>query len=226
MTTLFKAPSETLTERLPVLGEFTFEGLSVSPRGLKAGALLEVTRTGSDLLLAGGVAGEIYDLSVTLTLDDTSSATYDFEIHVFEALAAAADAERYATTADLIRHHGLEQVLAAGAGVSGALDPVRVAASLKAASDFIDLTLAPAYLVPLAEVPGPIKTAVLIIAYEQLHDRVPDDVRTNADLQRRMIKDLTKTDVPLEGLTPRRRSEVGGPIFTSPDRLFAGRQGI
>lgn len=226
-----KSTQETLIKAVPyVLGGTSLTSASavtITPRGLVAEVtaltcgLVITANAAISLTIAGGTAGEVYDLSYTLSTDDGQDIADMQQVEV--TTINAASVEGYSTVADFLDYAGADRIADLVADDYGRLDYGRIQSELQVASARVDNFLQKRYAVPL-NVPAPIEVvdAVHAIALFGLHRwDVPENVKDRKAAALGFLSGIQKGLQELDvDAVPQSN---GGPVISSPDRIFSAK---
>jgi phage gp36-like protein len=209
----------------------SIDAVAVTARGLvDEVAALTAVALGShqdvaQIQVAGGTAGEVYRIAVTVTDDLGDTAEEAVEIHVLALdwnVPDAPAATVYIAPLDYVHRFGLEEaVRLTDEHDLGRVDPLVLRAALVDATAEVDGYLAGRYETPLSPIPHLVIALTADLARERLHatGTVPDAVRERAATSRRQLQQIALGTVVLPGAS-QRSTGADTPIVEGPKRLF------
>lgn len=175
----------------------------VQPQGLVLGgapltAASSFSGNAVTLTLTGGAEGERYTLTPRVHLGATD-AEQELAVAVLAKAWAMPDGSAaWLDIHEFVNRFGFDETLSATDNGDGLIDRAFLVAKLQDAQAEAEANIAARYALPLATVPGIIKTAISDLARARLYRRgVPDEVAENAKMQRRLLERIASGALPL-----------------------------
>lgn len=181
------------------------ESIVVTPRDLVEGATPIAVAglaggAGVDLTFSGGTDGERYLVDVIAALGANSDTTRQIEIAVVDPLwTMPGGGEAWLDVIEFVERMGLDEaVTATDDSGSGTIGRAYLIGALRDAQAEAEAQIAARYALPLATVPGVLKTCVADLARARLYRRdVPDAVAASAKAAGRLLERIAEGKTPL-----------------------------
>lgn len=235
--------TSTETRQMPVSIASELDGqtvtscsVAITPLGLAAGtslvAVAQTTPSGASVNLSAGTDGEIYAVTVTISLDDGQDIERHTDVHVNDidfALVYSDGSSPYQSPADYLDRFDYEELLElAGLDASGTvrLNKKRFIAALADTAAEMDAILTERFQVPISSPPSVLTATAAVLTREKLYsfaDNMPEHIEKAASKARATLRSLASGDMALPGLVIRTAS-VETPTTSPGKPQFSDKQ--